>query len=265
MKTPFRSITGNMTFTAVVVCLASMMQTVNAAPPKTISVATTEWCPLLCLSNPQKPGVMLEILQKAFPAQDYKIEVRTIEWTKAIEETRAGKHSMIAGGFHSDSPDFFFPNEGQGAIRECFYTPRKSNWFFSDVASLDAVTKMGTGEGYTYDEPLNGWLKANPAKNMATGGDDPFLTNLGKMEKGEIDVLQEADNIVQWHLVNAKTPPDIRQAGCQGKPKEVYFAFSPAIPESQAMAQKLNATTAEMRQSGELKKILAKYNLYDWK
>ncbi len=85
------------------------------------------------------------------------------------------------------------------------------------------------------------------------------------MTKGEIDVLQEADNIVQWHLVNAKTPTDIRQAGCQGKPKEVYFALSPALPESKAMAEKLNATTEEMRKSDELKKVLAKYNLYDCK
>ena len=250
----------------LVICvLPCVSLTYAESQKKILTIATGEWCPLLCLSTPEKPGVMIEIAQKAFPASEYILQIDNIEWPKAIEETRAGKHTMIAGTFHSEVPDFIFPTEGQAAIRECFYTPRKSSWLFSGAASLDNLKKLGTGEGYTYEEPLMSWLAANPTKNLQASSKNPFLENLAKMEKGEINALQEAENIVQWHLINANKTPDIRQAGCQGTPKETYFAFSPALPESQALAQKLNDTTVQMRASGELKKVLAKYKLYDWK
>jgi polar amino acid transport system substrate-binding protein len=250
----------------LIVCALPFTNLAHTEPPKKIlTIATGEWCPLLCLSTPEKPGVMMEIAQKAFPASEYILQIDNIEWPKAIEETRAGKHTMIAGTFHSEVPDFIFPTEGQAAIRECFYTPRKSSWFFTGAASLDTLKKLGTGEGYSYEEPLMSWLAANPSKNFSASSTNPFLENLAKMEKGEINALQEAENIVQWYLINAEKTPDIRQAGCQGNPKETYFAFSPALPESRALAEKLNDTTIQMRASGELKKVFAKYNLYDWK
>ncbi len=73
-------------------CFCLLTQTLTAhAAPKVLTVVTTEWCPLLCLKSPKKPGMMMEILQKAFPASEYTIELKSLDWKTAIESTSTGK------------------------------------------------------------------------------------------------------------------------------------------------------------------------------
>jgi polar amino acid transport system substrate-binding protein len=44
----------------------------------------------------------------------------------------------------------------------------------------------------------------------------------------------------------------------------LFIAFSPKEPKAKIYANILAKETKEMRKSGELKKILATYNLTDW-
>ena len=46
---------------------------------------------------------------------------------------------------------------------------------------------------------------------------------------------------------------------------EVFIAFSPAKKESAEYAKILTDGLKKLRETGELKKILAKYGLEDWK
>jgi len=49
------------------------------------------------------------------------------------------------------------------------------------------------------------------------------------------------------------------------KPSKLFIAFSPKNPKSQEYAKLLSEGTAALRASGELRKILAKYGLSDWR
>ncbi len=96
---------------AVLLWTASMSS--YAAPAQTISIRSDEWCPFICDPKSDKPGIMIEIARKAFPAPDYTLDVQFLEWSKALDETRDGKFTMVAGAYKTDAPDFIFPTEGQ--------------------------------------------------------------------------------------------------------------------------------------------------------
>lgn len=50
-----------------------------------------------------------------------------------------------------------------------------------------------------------------------------------------------------------------------GEPDPVFVAFSAKAPDAGALADRLDATLAEMRASGALSTLLARYKLTDWK
>ena len=51
----------------------------------------------------------------------------------------------------------------------------------------------------------------------------------------------------------------------RGMPVAVYIAFSPADPNAKADAALLTAGIVDMRASGRLAAILARYDVRDWK
>jgi polar amino acid transport system substrate-binding protein len=56
-----------------------------------------------------------------------------------------------------------------------------------------------------------------------------------------------------------------RSAGTFGAPSKIYIAFSPANHKSKEYARILSEGIVSLRASGELKEILGKYGLDDWK
>lgn len=57
----------------------------------------------------------------------------------------------------------------------------------------------------------------------------------------------------------------IKPAGYGVEPAYIYIAFSPNRPESPMLAQQLSDGIRELRSNGQLKKILDRYGLLDWK
>ncbi|MCP4722513.1 MAG: amino acid ABC transporter substrate-binding protein, partial [Desulfobacteraceae bacterium] len=103
------------------------------------------------------------------------------------------------------------------------------------------------------------------AKIDILGGDDPLKKNILKLKAKRIDVLIEAKAVFD-HTVKAMGMADLfRPAGSDGEADPVYIAFSPKHPKSKEYAKMLSDGIEELRQSGELAKILAKYGQADWK
>lgn len=234
------------------------------AAPQTLTIRADEWCPFYCDPNSDKPGVMVEIARKAFTSPGHTLDIQFLEWSKAVDETRAGKFTMVAGADKAEVPDFIFPAEAQSFDRDCFYAKPESNWFYSNPASLNTI-KLGVIADYSYGDDIDNWIKANADKVNTASGDQPLQDNLAVLAKGDIDALIESSAVMQWTLMQSATPLKIRQAGCTGKGEELFIAISPKQPDAQVLAQKLSTTVAAMRANGELKKLLAKYSLYDWK
>ena len=74
------------------------------------------------------------------------------------------------------------------------------------------------------------------------------------------------DSAVADHLLmKSGLNQSIRKAGCSPNTIDFYVGFSPKNPASAARAETLSKAMLELRSSGQLEQILARYGVKDWK
>lgn len=237
----------------------------NISHADTISIRADSWCPYNCTPNSSKPGYMIEILQQTLGKKGYTIDYKEMNWARAITETRSGKYNAIVGASKTEAPDFIFPETAQGNNASCFFVLPKTSWKYTGLASLDAAT-VGVVRDYTYDDgEFDEYIKnhqKNPNRIDVISGDDSLTRNINKLSSGRITTFIEASPVVQFKQASNKKGAPIKNVGCL-RDVPVYIGFSPVNPQSKIYAQIVSEGMVEMRKSGALKKILAKYGLKD--
>ena len=81
---------------------------------------------------------------------------------------------------------------------------------------------------------------------------------------GRIDVILESPAVFNAKLKDLNLQGQAEFAGAIGDPENLYVACTPKKESSKAYVKLIGDGTVELRQSGELKKILEKYGLSDW-
>ena len=77
--------------------------------------------------------------------------------------------------------------------------------------------------------------------------------------------MVDTEAAIRWEAQQIGMLQDIRAAGQGQEPGLCYIAFSPALPESEQLADILTQGIREFRRTGRLEEILARYGLRDWK
>jgi polar amino acid transport system substrate-binding protein len=191
-----------------------------------------------------------------------------MEWQKAVEETRRGRYTAVVGALKNDAPGFVFPPNAQGAAQSVFFVKKGASWKYAGVDSLKKV-KVGVIEGYSYNDEVDAYIAAHKGKPgvLVATGDAPLQVLIEHLMKGDIDTFIEDPSVFANYCGTKKlfnVLDIIKDAGACGPKEKIYIAFSPANPKSKDYAAALSAGLGEMRKSGELKKLLAKYYLKDW-
>ncbi|MCP4686962.1 MAG: amino acid ABC transporter substrate-binding protein [Desulfobacterales bacterium] len=233
-----------------------------------ITIVADPWCPFTCQQDTPKQGFMIEIAENAFREAGHTVKLINLDWDKAVEETRKGTYSAVAGAYKEDAPDFVFPEQAQGKAGTVFFVTKDSKWRFKDLGSLKKV-KVGVIKGYSYGEKLDAVFKEKEKAGelLVSAGESPLELLIESLLDGKIDTLIEdpavlADFLVENALFDILG--NIDEAGMEGAPEPVYVAFSPANPKSKEYAEILSKGTSELRKSGKLAVILKKYQIKDW-
>jgi polar amino acid transport system substrate-binding protein len=237
----------------------------NSCHAETISVRADTWCPYNCTPNSSKPGYMIEIMQQTLGKKGHTIDYQEMNWARAIIATRSGKFNAVVGARKTEVPDFVFPDVALGGDSSCFYVLPKTNWTYSGLTSLDTAT-VSVVRDYTYDDgEFDQYIKThqnNTKRIEIISGDDPLTRNISKLASGRITSFIENSTVVQYHQANNKKTTPLTKGACL-RDVPIYIAFSPVNPQSKAYAQIVSDGMVELRKSGALKKILAKYGLKD--
>lgn len=243
-----------------------LVLTVSLIKADDIVIAADDWCPINCEPNTQKPGYMVEIAQTIFKKAGHNIIYKIIPWTRAKKLTKVGRINGIIGSSYETKNGFIFPKNELGSVDIGFFTKKQNNWRYENLSSLSNVT-LGVVEGYSYGTKLDTYLKENHKnKNIQTiSGADVLKRGIKKLKENRVDTIVEAVPIFLYTTSTLGIQDKFRLAGVSGKPDKIYIAFSPKIEKSKEYAQILSDGIAKLRKSGELKKILAKYNLEDWR
>lgn len=232
---------------------------------KVISIVADEWCPYNCEPDSDKPGILIEIAQKAFEKEGITVKYSILPWTRAIEEAKQGKHDGIVGAAVADAPDFIFPSTPQFRMRNAFYTLQDNPWEYKDLASLNDVS-LGVIKDYTYSDEIDAYIVENEHnldKIQIAAGEEALETNIKKLLGGRVTAIVEDKNVVEMFLNNN---PDyqnkLRVAGLipDTPDNDIHVAFSPADKETaERYAEILAKGTEQLIENGGLDKITARY------
>ncbi len=173
----------------------------------------------------------------------------------------------------NEAPELIFPAQELGISVIHFFKRKGYPWKFAGTASLEKV-RVGIMGDYEYGAGLDAYFQRNAhtPKVQIIRTEEPLVINIRKLLKGRIDVIPEDKSVFLETAKSIGVLEKIQEAGIDPitSKKDLdeskwYMAFSPENPKSKEYANLITAGIAQLRLSGELKEILAKYGLTDWR
>ena len=252
---------------SLLVLSAVLFLSYPAIAAEKIVLVADPWPPFNMESNVDQEGYIVDVARAVFEAAGYKVAYETVPWKRAIEGTRSGKYTGAIGASKTDAKGFVFPEEELARNLLTFYVRQDSQWRFEGPASLETVS-IGVAAGYDYRRWLNDYIqdhRKNEARVQVVSSHTPLKQNLKKLLLGRVDVVVDTEAAVRYTAKTLGILDKIKPAGYGVEPAFIYIAFSPALEESPKLARQLSAGIVELRRSGQLKVILDRYGLVDWK
>jgi len=233
---------------------------------KEIVIAADEWCPYNCTPNSKLPGYMVEIARQALDLvapNQYKLTYKQLPWKRAMLLAQQGKGvDGIIGAIASEAKGLHVPQEEQGLMYAKLFVRADNPWKYTNAKQLLVENiRLGAIDGYDYEASIAKFILETPKQVYLSTGDTALPKLIQLLDLKRIDTLIE-DQAVFWY--NIKTlgfnADDYRASGNIDLPEKLYLAF-----HSEKIADLVSKGTIKLRESGELERILEKYNLNDWK
>ena len=264
MKKSLFAVIGLITISAVFVCNIG----VSNSASNVITVRADIWAPYNDDPASGLPGSMVEIIKTIYKRAGYEIDYQIMPWTRSIMAVEKGTYDAIIGAT-TECPDCITPRESIGEMTSHFYVKTGNSWRYTGPDSLKTVS-VGVIADYAYTEAFDAYVEANQgdAKKVdVMHGDEPLQKNIKKLLAGRLDAIVENPLVFQWTLGGmGLKESDFGDAGAVENSKlELFMKFSPQKDTSQTYADIFDKGMAELRASGELKEILARYGMKDWK
>ena len=250
--------------TTLVSLLVLSVLTASFATAATITIRTDPWPPYTDEPG-DKPGYMAEVAEAIFTAKGHKVDYQVMPWSRAIDAVKKGTYDAVLGTDQDESPDFVFPEKTFGVSQNGFYVKKGSSWKYAGGDSFKEI-RVGVIDGYSYFPEIDSYLESYKGKKLFVATGDDALPKLLKMLKaGRLDTVVDNMNVMAVTLAENKLEDDIVLAGSVDDLGPLYMAFSPAKESSKEYSKIFDDGLAELRSSGKLQEILAKYGLKDWK
>lgn len=251
---------------ALLGCLYILSVTTTQA--ERLTFTTGDWCPYIFeldgTVDPEKPGFSIEIVNSVFAIMGYDIKYVTAPFLRQIQEVERGTYSALAGVYSEEAPNLLFPDEPIGMTRNCFYSKISNNWRYNNSKDISAI-KIAVVSGYTYGE-LDDYIEAYPKEVIKlTGNEAAMMDRLTELvDINRVTAFIQDARVAEYYFMVNGIEGRFKSSGClEAIPS--MLGFSPVDNRAENFIEAFDIQINKMRTSGELKKILTKYNVSDWK
>lgn len=245
------------------VVLSCLLSSAALANPRVI-LATTTWEPYV-QNNPIYKGYVYNIVKAAYESSGYDVVIKFMPWDDAIHALKAGVVDGIFPKYYSglDHDDMLFSKPFTGGPLALYHRSDKPFRFaVKDPAKhLDKVFagmtqyKFGVVSGYHH---LPAFDHNQKIEKIAVPSDK---ANLEQLYAGKVDFIIidhfNATNILKNHLSK-----DMQKAVTFVPPplgyQQLYLAVSRSTSNSAKLIRDFNRGLKQIKQNGELEKILDK-------
>lgn len=239
--------------------LASLLCTAAlGAAAEPLRLGGDDWCPYLCPDNPDKPGYLIEGLQRALPEAP---RVEQLPWSRALQMARDGLIDGVIGAYREESEGLLIGREPIGWVDMRFYTRAGSTWQYRGPTSLDSL-KIGLAQGYSYGPQLDAWRDRrldDHEQVQVLSGERVLERNLQKLLLGRIDVLVEDRRLVDFYLQRQHLTEQVRGAGSLPRKRPMYVALSPRVKDAAQRLEQLDQGLRRLRESGAWDALMRGY------
>lgn len=224
-------------------------------------VSPDYWCPFSCKEGAAQEGFTIDILRAIFEPLGYRVDFSNANYSRALQQVRAGHSDAIPSALKAEAPDFVFPRQPISRNRFCVYASPDSQWNYQTPADLQDH-QVGLIQGYDYGSDLSAWFADHPQQLSILTGDDLVQRMTGMLGLQRLDSFIEEENLVAF--VQRQQPQlKLRKAGC-APPIYGFLGLSAANPRARQISREFDAGLRRLRRSGELANILGRYGLSDW-
>lgn len=229
---------------------------------------TGDWRPYIFEKNGTvsltKPGFSVEIVNSVFASLGYDIVYKTAPFLRQIHEVEMGNFIGLVGVYREEAPNLVFPQEPIGMTKNCFYTKAGQTWQYENIEDLSSSNIAVVG-GYSYGE-IDNYINANDKRVMKlTGSEVSMMKRLTQLvDHDRVTAFLQDVTVAEYFFKVEDLKGRYQKAGCLTAIKTM-IGFSPNDPRTAVFVQEFDIEIAKLRSSGELKKILTKYEIADWK
>lgn len=234
----------------------------GTAQAETWTIRADNWCPYNCEPQSANPGYMIEILEQTAKASGNTLDYKHLPWSRALDDARNGTITGVVGVTDGDRTGLVL-SEKMGVDDGCFFVSEGSTFKYTGPKDLAKLGSVGVTQDYVYSDEFTEWRKTNEGKIQSVVGNNTIETNAKKVKAGRIQAFLENSNVV-GHA--RKTIPELKgvvSSGCLSS-SPLYIGISAKNPKATEITKLVNARVADMKKSGELKKILDKYGMSAW-
>jgi len=244
---------------------AVLVTAASHAGAQTLTVRADAWCPYNCEPGSEKPGFMIEIAREALAPHGIAVDYDTLPWTRALLAAADGEIGAAVGANAADGEGLLLHARPFGRSETVFVVRRGETFPYARPEDLGGRS-LAVIRDYSYGEVLDAFLEAasaTPDRVQVASGETALLQNLRKLQAGRVDVVLEDRAVAQFAIAEGGLG-DAFEFVESGKADLLFLALAPGREESPRIAGLLDAGIEELRRSGRLAEILARYGVADW-
>jgi polar amino acid transport system substrate-binding protein len=235
-----------------------------AASAESIKLRADAWMPYNGTEKDNPPGFAIELAKEIFETKGIKVDYTTMPWTDALAAGRAGTIDGIIGAAPAETEGMIKPEEPIGEPRVIVAVMKNNPWKY-DALALDSI-RLGVINGYSYWDSLDEYINnaAHEPQIVRFTGETPLVDAINQMKEGKIDALPENLAVFKWTVAHmGLSTKDFRIVHVH-KNEPIYIAFAKTANGAR-YAKILDEGIRSLRASGQLEKLLSKYDMTDWK
>jgi polar amino acid transport system substrate-binding protein len=230
----------------------------------TISLSADEWFPYNGTPGAAREGYVVDVARAIAARNGDEVAYRAFDWETALARVRSGTDDCAIAATAADGAGLALSPEPVGRSVSAFFVRSDNTWRFGGTASL-ADIRLATIAGYAYGRELDAWIaSAPPGRIVRVSNSRRALRQaFGLLLTDQADALVDDELVVRALADQMGIRGRIVAAGRAPGALDLHMACSPNA-RGRRLAQRFGDGVQALRDSGELARILARYELADW-
>jgi polar amino acid transport system substrate-binding protein len=237
---------------------------INSAQSEDLYLQSDFWCPYTCDPKDQNhQGYIIDIAREVFEQKGITVHYAIVPWARSLVMTQHNSQFASPGSAQDEGEGLIIPEVKIGVSENSYIVKKIRNL---DIQSIEDLTdkRLGVVKGYQYWPELDDYINSAVSGVHLLHGSDPLEKGLRMLESDHLDVIVDDSNVVRSTAKRLNFQDDIKFISPNQKGVDLYISFSPKDGVGEKYAKILSDGILNLRKSGQLQNILAKYNLKDW-